>query len=57
MNTYGQYAINCYLEYLNDFLTIKSFAEYKSISIKTASGLVSRGKILHEQNILGMQLS
>ncbi len=48
-STYGAHAIQCYLEFFNDYLTVAKFAEHKEISIKTAEGLINRGRELYAE--------
>jgi hypothetical protein len=36
-----------YLDYVNNFLTVDRFAEYYSLSIKTANEVINEGRILH----------
>ena len=44
---YGQYAIDCYLDYFNNYLTIAGFAESYGYTFKTAYGLIMRGRELY----------
>lgn len=44
IQTYGQYAIDCYLKYFNNYLTIGTFARDMDMDIKTAQGLINRGR-------------
>lgn len=37
-----------YLSYVNDYLTMKVFAEHHSIPIKAAKGMVREGKFIHQ---------
>lgn len=45
---YGQYAINFYLDYFNNYLTVAGIAEYYNYSLATAQRLIARGKELYE---------
>jgi len=47
---YGQYAIDFYLEYLNDYLTVAKIAEAHNISEQSANGLIARGRTLYSKN-------
>ena len=45
-NRYGQYAIDFYRDYLNNYLTVAQIAEHYGYSISSARGLITRGKAL-----------
>lgn len=50
--TQEQEAINFYLDWFNNYLTVAKIAEHYGYSEKTALGLIERGRELHniEQN-------
>ena len=41
-----------YLEWLNDYLTVETFAEHKDWSITYAANVISEGREIHQQNTL-----
>jgi len=41
-----------YLEWLNDYLTVETFAEHKEWSIAYANNVISQGREIHQQNTL-----
>jgi hypothetical protein len=43
--------INFYLEFINDFLTMQTFADYHNLSVNDAFDLLQIGKRLHEENV------
>ncbi len=47
-SVYGKYAIECYLEYFNNYLTINQFAEHHNMSPGTAYNLINRGRKLYK---------
>ena len=47
-----QYLIDFYLEFLNDFITVSSFADYHEISNDDAIALLEVGKKWHEEKVL-----
>lgn len=50
-SNYGQYAIDFYLEYFNQYLTVAKIAEHYEISVTTAAGLIKRGKELYNSGV------
>lgn len=44
-----------YLEYVNDYLTVKKFASDKGLSIAGAESIIDRGRELHEKNVVRNQ--
>ena len=44
-----------YLSWVNDFITMKSFAEHHDISIEDAETLISIGRKYHENDIQNVQ--
>jgi hypothetical protein len=47
---YGQYAIDCYLDYLNNYLTVSQFAIDYGYDKETAMGLIIRGRKLFNES-------
>ena len=47
-----QQLINWYLEYVNDFITIKGFAEFHGVTIQFARSVVEMGREFHESTLL-----
>ncbi len=50
-NTYGKHAIEFYLDYINNYLTVAKIAEHYNYSLKSAIGLIVRGKELYKQSL------
>lgn len=48
---HGQYAINCYLDYLNNYLTVDKIAEDYGYEYGTMKGLINRGRDLYNNNL------
>jgi hypothetical protein len=48
---YAEYAIKSYLEYVNNFLTIKSFAEHYNLTLEKAIVLIFRGKKMYNKSL------
>lgn len=44
----GNFYIQNYLEYLNDYLTVECFADHKGIDDKLAQFVINEGRKLHE---------
>ena len=44
-----------YLSWVNDFITMKSFAEHHDISIDAAAKLIYMGRKYHEDDIQNLQ--
>ena len=53
--TYGQYAMDCYLNWFNNYLTIAKFAEHHNMSIELAERLITRGSELYNAKFPGGQ--
>lgn len=40
-----------FLDYYNDFLTVRGFASYYGLSVKEAAKVIKKGRIIHEDNL------
>lgn len=48
-SNYGQHAIDFYLDYINNYLTVEKIAGDYNYTIKSAIGLIVRGKELFNE--------
>ena len=51
LETMRQQLARWYLEYVNDFITVKGFAEYYGLSVEQARILIVVGRAIHEENV------
>jgi hypothetical protein len=49
----SQFAINFYLDYFNNYLTVNKFAEDNNISEIFARQLIAEGMRLHDEKVKG----
>tara|TARA_R110000787_G_scaffold126186_2_gene237418 strand:+ start:1547 stop:1690 length:144 start_codon:yes stop_codon:yes gene_type:complete len=43
-----------YLDWVNNFLTVKSFAEYYDLTVKEANETIDLGREVHEGRVRGL---
>jgi len=49
-SNYRRYAIDFYLDYFNNYLTVAKIAEHHGISEQSANDLINRGRKLYNQH-------
>lgn len=49
----NDFAVDCYLEYRNEFLTVKGFSEFYGMSVNVAKALIEEGKKVCEMRAKG----
>lgn len=50
-NKHQEYAIECFLDFFNDYLTVEKFAEHYGVTEKYAISLINEGNRLHELKV------
>lgn len=51
MKTFRNILKDCYLDYVNNYLTIEHYAESNGIEIPIATLMIARGKEYHEKDL------